>query len=296
LQGGDDWGCPEDKGLENLHFIKSLSKFSMKSRGAAPSEAMECQSQKKGFYMPDMPAVHINATAYSLLPVSFMLIGGVLSLLKTPPDKFIRAAHQFAAGSILAAIAIELLPKLTAGNFHISLAGGFTLALIIMIYLKHVSGRLQQGSLPPAGYPRGLVLSNGVDLAAVGALLGIAMYTGVRQGQLIVVAISIQLLFLGATYASDMKKRGVSIITNLVTLVGLVVLLYAFNLSFGYLMDVLPQAWYGVMIAFGAAALLFLVLEELWLEAPKSRDPIWATSIFFLGFLFIFLLETHRLA
>ncbi len=45
------------------------------------------------------------------------------------------------------------------------------------------------------------------------------------------------------------------------------------------------------MIAFGTAALLFLVTEELLTEAHEVKESPLMTSAFFIGFLAVFLLE-----
>lgn len=44
--------------------------------------------------------------------------------------------------------------------------------------------------------------------------------------------------------------------------------------------------------AFGLVALLYLVTEELLVEAHETVDRPWVTAMFFAGFLLILLLET----
>ena len=44
------------------------------------------------------------------------------------------------------------------------------------------------------------------------------------------------------------------------------------------------------VLAFGAAALLYLVTEELLVEAHETRDTTAATAMFFAGFLLFLLL------
>lgn len=43
--------------------------------------------------------------------------------------------------------------------------------------------------------------------------------------------------------------------------------------------------------AFGLIALLYLVTEELLIEAHEVPDRPWVTALFFVGFLLLFLLE-----
>lgn len=42
------------------------------------------------------------------------------------------------------------------------------------------------------------------------------------------------------------------------------------------------------VLAFGAAALLYLVVEELLVEAHEERESVWLGAMFFLGFILIY--------
>jgi ZIP family zinc transporter len=53
----------------------------------------------------------------------------------------------------------------------------------------------------------------------------------------------------------------------------------------------LSGPWLEGVLAFGAAALLYLVTEELLVEAHKLPDTPLMTAGFFLGFLVLFLIE-----
>jgi ZIP family zinc transporter len=46
-----------------------------------------------------------------------------------------------------------------------------------------------------------------------------------------------------------------------------------------------------VILAFGSAALLYLVTEELLVKAQKVPETPTSTTLFFVGFLAIFLLD-----
>mgnify|MGYP000915348757 CR=1 FL=1 len=45
------------------------------------------------------------------------------------------------------------------------------------------------------------------------------------------------------------------------------------------------------VLAFGAAALLYLVVEELLVEAHEERETVTLGAMFFLGFLVIYVLS-----
>ncbi|MBB6018910.1 hypothetical protein ACFP9V_24660 [Deinococcus radiopugnans] len=46
-----------------------------------------------------------------------------------------------------------------------------------------------------------------------------------------------------------------------------------------------------IVLSFGAAALLYLVTEELPGEAHQIRETPWITGAFFLGFIALYLIE-----
>lgn len=55
----------------------------------------------------------------------------------------------------------------------------------------------------------------------------------------------------------------------------------------------LPQEtgfWFAAIIGFGVAALIYLVIEELILEAHETDDTAFTTALFFIGFLIPLLL------
>jgi ZIP family zinc transporter len=59
----------------------------------------------------------------------------------------------------------------------------------------------------------------------------------------------------------------------------------------GTLLAGLAGPWLEGVLAFGAAALLYLVTEELLVEAHELPDTPLMTACFFVGFLVIFLIE-----
>ena len=56
-------------------------------------------------------------------------------------------------------------------------------------------------------------------------------------------------------------------------------------------MALLPSSLLTGFFAFGLIALLYLVTEELLVEAHETPDRPWVTAMFFVGFLALLLLE-----
>lgn len=66
-------------------------------------------------------------------------------------------------------------------------------------------------------------------------------------------------------------------------------------LPFGALLaspaSLLPEMWFTALLALGLVALLYLVTEELLVEAHEVEDTPVTTAMFFVGFLGLLLIE-----
>jgi ZIP family zinc transporter len=101
---------------------------------------------------------------------------------------------------------------------------------------------------------------------------------------------SFQVLFLGLSLPTDMQGRGTSFRRILITTA--VLLLF---LPLGTVLAIPVAAFPGTVVegflAFGLMALLYLVTEELLVEAHEKPDTPLITGMFFVGFLSIVLLD-----
>jgi len=77
---------------------------------------------------------------------------------------------------------------------------------------------------------------------------------------------------------------------TIVTLLGLSLLVFGSTLLSAALLAGVSAGFLEIILAFGLAALLYLVTEELLVEAHESRQTIWLTAAFFGGFLLFMLL------
>lgn len=235
----------------------------------------------------------LTIALYSLLPAFGMIIGGAIASIYQPSDKLTSATQHFAAGVVFAAVAKELLPKLGADNAPLALVIGFILGVISMLLLKILSNKLTEDDKKTTGISLGLVTAVGVDLLIDGILIGVAFLAGARGGLLIAIALALEILFLGLSTTATLGARSVSIKARL-----FLTLLLAFLIPIGSvfgaaLLSQLPAVITDGILAFGVAALLYLVTEELLTEAHEHeiRETPLITASFFLGFLCILLLE-----
>jgi len=168
----------------------------------------------------------------------------------TPSHAMRSLIQHFAAGVVLAALAVELLPEIEREHApSLVLVGAFALGSLFMYGLKLWTLRMEHAATAAgaSGLGTGLLLATFIDVAMTSAATA-----GWR-----IVAIS------GA--------------------LGLTVLL--FSVLGSALLSGASHAVIGGTLAFSAAALLYLVTEELLMEAHEVEEKPISTLVLFAGFL-----------
>ncbi|MEE7465010.1 transporter [Methylobacterium fujisawaense] len=224
----------------------------------------------------------MQAWAYTLIPAAAAVLGAAVAVNLRPGPVLVSAVQHFAAGVVFAAAAGEILPDLRhAGSPWATLVGG-ALGVVAMLLLRWLEGRMKG--------PVGLMSVTGIDILVDGLVLGIAFAAGAKAGILLTVALTIEVLFLGLTVASELAEGGASK-RKIVGLTAGLVLLLPLGALLGGPVGSMPAAVQGGFLAFGLIALLYLVTEELLVEAHETEDRPWVTAMFFAGFLLLLLLD-----
>jgi len=116
-----------------------------------------------------------------------------------------------------------------------------------------------------------------------------------NAGVVMAVALTIEMAFLGLTYASSIKaqpkiRRNVAVALN-----GCILILGCLVGATAAAAVAASPAMHTGLISFGVAALLYLVTEELLLEAhSEQEDHVWWIDLcFFLGFFLSFIMEKY---
>lgn len=149
-----------------------------------------------------------------------------------------------------------------------------------------------QGAVP---FPVVMVVAVATDAMVDGLLIGISAASGTRAGVVITAALSIEMGFLGLTFAATLRTQPPLRRVFTILLPPLVLILGgAFGGALSSLLALFP-VYHTALVSFGIAALLYLVTEELLLEAHASQGPeehIWyVDAMFFLGFFMSFVIE-----
>ena len=224
----------------------------------------------------------MQAWAYTLIPAAAAIAGAAVAVNLRPGPVLVSAIQHFAAGVVFAAAAGEILPDVKhAGSPWAMLVGGalgVAAMLLVRILEKRVKG------------PAGLMSVTGIDILVDGLVLGIAFAAGAKAGILLTVALTIEVLFLGLTVANELGEGGASK-GKVVGLTAALVLLLPLGALLGGPVGSLPAAVQAGFLSFGLIALLYLVTEELLIEAHETEDRPWVTAMFFAGFLLLLLLD-----
>lgn len=219
------------------------------------------------------------------IPAIVALGGGVLASVWKPVQSTRSLIQHFAAGVVLAALAVELLPEIErehAPGWVLVVA--FALGSLFMYGLKLWTLKLEHQAEQAgkgAGLNTGLLLATFIDVAVDGFIIGAGFAAGGETGTVLALGLSVELLFLGLALTSEATAgwRIVAISGALGTAVLGAALLGNFLLAGA------SPVVIGGALAFSAAALLYLVTEELLMEAHAVEEKPISTLVLFAGFL-----------
>jgi ZIP family zinc transporter len=220
---------------------------------------------------------------YMLIPWVALAAGAVATTIRTPTPAVSSALQHLAAGVVFAAAATEVLPDLQHQGSVGAIVIGGGLGLITMFAVKKLGRRLSGAW--------SLVILVAIDIFIDGIVLGIGFAAGAKQGALLLVALTLEILFLGLTAAEEMYKalRSRLLVIGLIAIGGALLPLGAL---LGGPVHQLPSFFQATAFAFALIALLYLVTEELLVEAHHKPDSPLITSMFFVGFLGLLALES----
>lgn len=219
-------------------------------------------------------------------------MGGVAAAFRTPSPAVRSGVQHIAAGVLFAALATELLPDVVHRRMPWVTLIGFALGVAAMLLLKDLARRMDAGAgdAEQRSVPTSLLLASGADIALDGLLIGVSFAAGARQGLLVTVALTLEVLFLGVATAAAIGGPGARPRIIATTCAFAVLLLVGAGIGAYFLAGVSGVVLDAVM-SFGVAALLYLVTEELLVEAHEVDETPILTSMFFVGFLALLMIE-----
>lgn len=224
----------------------------------------------------------VAAWVYTLIPAAAAIGGAVVAVNARPGPVVVSAIQHFAAGVVFAAAAGEILPDVMhRGSPWATVIGG-GIGVIVMLLVKQMESW--------ARGPARLLTAIAIDILIDGLVLGIGFAAGPKVGLLLTIALTIEVLFLGLTVATELGES-IASRTRIIGITTALVILLPVGALLGAPIGALPGPVLTGFFAFGLIALLYLVTEELLIEAHETPDRPWVTAMFFAGFLALLVLE-----
>ena len=121
-----------------------------------------------------------------------------------------------------------------------------------------------------------LLITVGINMMIDGVLIGVAFLATPRTGVIVTLALAVETLFVSVVAVSILPRE-----------------------TPAYQKLAVPAAFGGLLLvgvtvgtlAFGAANLIYLVTEELLVKAQKVPETPTSTTLFFVGFLLVFVFD-----
>ncbi|MCG7430818.1 ZIP family metal transporter [Dermacoccus nishinomiyaensis] len=239
-----------------------------------------------------------QAAVLVAFPVAASALGSIVAVLRRPGPRLVSAIQHFAAGVVVAALAGEVLPGLRQeGNLAWAVTG-FTAGVAVVLALAAYGRRRDAAAAPSADsaagsaglLPLGLLVAVGIDLLIDGMLVGLGVTLGSTQGLILTIALTIEILFLGLSLAAELTDTGLSKARAALVCTGLGLATAVGAIGGAASLAGASKPVLAAVLAFGAAALLYLAVEELLVEAHEQVETTLSAAMFFAGFLTIYLL------
>lgn len=226
----------------------------------------------------------MNLYMVMAIPAVVAVMGGVLAVIWSPSRQARSLIQHFAAGVVLAALAVEVLPEL--GREHAAsgvLIVSFTAGGLFMYAMKLWSMRLESAAVLKGdnGFNHGLVMATLIDVMIDGLLIGTGFAASSETGLVLALGLSVELLFLGLSLLSDVIKGWRVVLMS--SVLGALMFFSALS-GHAVLVGASPQL-ISAILAFGVAVLLYLVTDELLVEAHEVEEKPSSTLWLFGGFL-----------
>lgn len=221
------------------------------------------------------------AWTLTLIPLVALVAGAAVAVLRAPGRATTSALQHFAAGVVFAAAAAEILPDLKHEGQIVPLMLGAVVAVALMLLVRSLAGRAKGLSLAAV---------SAIDIGVDGLVLGIGFTVGAKQGVLLTVALTVEILFLGVSIALAVRTLVASRV-KAIAITSAAGLLLPLGVLLGTFAGGLSPPYITASYAFGLAALLYLVTEELLVEAHKQPEGPVITALFFAGFFALLILD-----
>lgn len=228
--------------------------------------------------------------AYGFIPAIMLLIGGLLALFFKPGPAFRSAIQHFAAGLILSAMSLELLPQFVEDEHFDPHIQGFAAGMILAMLFQSLPRILIKDQANDTVLGKFLV--RGLPIVFDGVLVGTLLVSGIGAF-VITFAISVEQTFVGMAAAAAFVRLGRSGIGLLALILGMAALFAGGALIGGLVVSTFSELAIDRVIGMATAIMLFVVVEEILHDAhlEDTPDSLFIRIAFFAGFLLTLFIE-----
>jgi zinc transporter, ZIP family len=212
------------------------------------------------------------------------VLGGIVAFFWAPGVWARSAIQHFAAGVVIAAVASDLIPQVIEIGTPVGILGGFVAGGLFMIGLKWAVLAFERTAKAKKRLPAGLAAAAAVDTLIDGAIITAGFSLGQQLGALLAVALAIELFFLTLSVGAEYHTTRSGHLSGLAVTTGIAVLLVVGAVSASFFLGEASSATVAVCLAFGAAALIYLIAEELLVESIQAEESLFSTAMLFAGF------------
>lgn len=233
-----------------------------------------------------------NALFYCFFPFIAALIGGGIALVKSPSPYVKSCIQHFAAGVVFSVVAVELLPDIIKKHAPFFVVLGFALGISAMLIIKSLTRKAEENAQSAS---LAMLTAVAVDVILDGFLVGIGFAAGAEEGLLLTIALTIEMLSLGLAVIVELGSAGLSRSKSMLYLLAISGLLFVGTGIGTMILSHVSDNVLETVLSFGLVALLFLVTEELLVEAHEQPETPFTTALFFVGFLLFVILSMTNL-
>ena len=233
----------------------------------------------------------ISSLPYVLLATGAGLLGGIIALFWNPDTKIRSAIQHFAAGAVLAAVAANVIPEVGRMGTLPGIVSGFVAGGLLMIAMKWLVLRYENKGKQKKKIPLGLAAAAAVDTLIDGALTSAGFSASEQLGILLAIALALELLFLTLSVGVEFRESHFQFWQSLAVTGGIAFLFVVGASGASFFLADVSEATLAIVLAFGAAALIYLVAEELLVENVQAEESIVSTMTLFSGFLALLVLK-----
>jgi zinc transporter, ZIP family len=238
-----------------------------------------------------LPDQFADSLPYILLATGAGLLGSVIALFWNPDVRIRSAIQHFAAGAVLAAVAANVVPEVERMGTLPGVVAGFVTGGIVMIGLKWLVVRFENQGRQKKKVPAGIAAAAAVDTLIDGALISAGFSANAQLGFLLAIALALELLFLTLSVGVEFREGKFKWWQSLAITGGIALLLSVGAFTAGFLLADASGATLAVVLSFGAAALIYLIAEELLVENVQAEESLFSTVTLFVGFLALLILK-----